>query len=54
MRMLRWIGENTRKVDCIQDKEICLKIGVTLIDEKMRENRLRWFGYSFKGERLMR
>ena len=35
MIMLRWISENTRK-DMIQNQEICLKIGVAPINEKMR------------------
>ena len=39
MRMLRWISGSTKK-DVIQNEEIRLKIGVTLIDEKTRENRL--------------
>ncbi len=42
MRMLRWINENTT-IDRIQNEEIRLNIGVTSIDEKMRESRLRWF-----------
>jgi len=37
MRMLWWISENTQK-DGIQNEEICLKIGVAPIDEKMRES----------------
>ena len=44
MRMLRWIRRNTRK-DRIQNKETHLKIGVTPIDEKTRENRLKQFAY---------
>ena len=28
-----------------QNKEICLNIGTTLIDDKTRESRLRWFGH---------
>ena len=43
MRMLKWISENTRK-DKIQNEEIRIKIRVAPIDEKMRENHLRWFG----------
>jgi len=42
MRMLRWMSGNTRK-DRIWNEEICLKIGVAPIDEKLREIRLRWF-----------
>jgi N12 class adenine-specific DNA methylase len=44
MRILRWISENTWK-DMIQNEEISLKIGVTPIDEKMRDSRLRWFDH---------
>ena len=44
MRMLRWISGNTWK-DRIQNEEIHLKIGVVPIDEKMREDCLRWFGH---------
>ena len=40
MRMLRWISRNTRKY-MIRNVEIRLKIGVTSINEKMRESRLR-------------
>ena len=53
MRMLRKTSGNTKK-DMIQNKEICLKIGV--IDEIMREtgSYLRWFGLViFSGGRLM-
>ena len=46
MRMLRKISGNTKK-DMIQNKEICLKIGV--IDEIMRETgkllKMVWFGH---------
>jgi hypothetical protein len=41
MRMLRWVSGNTR----FKNEEIRLKIGVTPIDEKMREDCLRWFGF---------
>ena len=44
MRMLRWISGNTRKYR-ISNEEIYLKIGVTPIDEKMRESCLRCFGH---------
>lgn len=42
--MLKWISENTRK-DKIQNEEIRKKIRVPPINEKMRENHLRWFGH---------
>lgn len=46
MRMLRKTSGNTKK-DMIQNKEICLKIGV--IDEIMRETgkllKMVWFGH---------
>jgi len=44
MRMLKWISENTCK-DKIQNEEIRIKIRVAPINEKMRENHLRWFGH---------
>lgn len=44
MRMLKWISENTWK-DKIQNEKICIKIRVAPIDEKMKENHLRWFGH---------
>jgi hypothetical protein len=44
LRMLRWISRNIRK-DRIRNEEIFLKIGMTPINEKMRENHLRWFGH---------
>ena len=42
MRILRWISGNEMN-DSIQNKEIRLKIGITLVDEKMRRSCLRWF-----------
>ena len=44
MRMLSWISWNTQK-DRIWNEEICLKIWVAPIDEKIRENCFRWFGH---------
>ena len=50
-RMLRWITENIRK-DRFQNEEICLKIGMTPINEKKR--RVTWDCLVIcKGERLM-
>ena len=42
--LLRWIIENTRK-DRIRNEEICLNIEMVHIDEKIRENQLRWYGH---------
>ena len=50
-RMLRWITENIRK-DRFQNEEICLKIGMTPINEK--KGRVTWDCLVIcKGERLM-
>ena len=44
MRMLKWINGYTQN-DRIRNEEIHLKIRIAPIDEKMRENHLRWFGH---------
>ncbi|KAK9088689.1 hypothetical protein Scep_027771 [Stephania cephalantha] len=44
MRMLRWMCGKTRK-DRIRNIEIQRQVGVTPIDTKIREGRLRWFGH---------
>ena len=41
MHMLRWICGNTMR-DKLRNEDIRIKIDVTSIKEKMRENRLRW------------
>ena len=41
MRMLRWMFSYTR-IDKIRNEVICT---IVPIEEKMRENRLRWFGH---------
>ena len=42
--MLRWMCSNTRR-DKVRNEDIRIKIGVACIEEKMRENRRRWFGH---------
>ena len=44
MRMFHWMCNNTRR-DKASNDDICIKIGVASIEEKMRENRLQWFGH---------
>jgi len=44
IRMLRWMCGNTRR-DKMRNEDILTKIGVASIEEKMRENCLRWFGH---------
>ena len=44
MCMLRWMCGNTRR-DKVRNEDIRTKIGVPSIEEKMRENRLRWSGH---------
>ena len=44
MCMLRWMCGNTRR-DKMRNEDIRTKIGVASIEEKMRENCLRWFSH---------
>jgi hypothetical protein len=44
MRMLPWICGHTGK-DRIRNDDIKDKLGVALIQEKLVQHRLRWFGY---------
>ncbi|KAF3622449.1 putative glycerol-3-phosphate dehydrogenase [NAD(+)]-like isoform X1 [Capsicum annuum] len=44
MRMLRWMCRLTRG-DRVQNETIREKVGVTPVENKMREVRLRWFGH---------
>ena len=44
MCMLHWMCDSMRR-DKVRNEDIHTKIGVASIEEKMRENRLRWFGH---------
>jgi len=44
MRMLRWMCGHTRP-DKIRNVDIWEKVGVAPMDDRMREERLRWFGH---------
>jgi hypothetical protein len=40
--MLRWICDNTRR-DRVRNDDIRERLGVTPVDEKLMQYRLRWF-----------
>ena len=44
MRMLRWMCGKTRK-DKVRNEHIRGLVGVAPIEDKIRENRLRWYGH---------
>ena len=44
MRKLRWIYGETRK-DRVRNEHIRERVGVAPIEDKLRENRLKWFGH---------
>jgi hypothetical protein len=44
MRMLRWICGHTRR-DRVQNDDIRERLGVTPVEEKLVQHRLRWFGH---------
>jgi hypothetical protein len=44
MRMLRWICGHTRR-DRVRNEDIRDRVGVTPIEEKLVQHRLRWFGH---------
>ena len=46
MRMLRWIYSKTKK-DRIRNDRIRTDLEIALIDVKLREHTLRWFGHVF-------
>jgi hypothetical protein len=44
MRMLRWICGHTRR-DRVRNDDICKRLGVAPVEEKLVQHRLRWFGH---------
>jgi hypothetical protein len=44
MRMLRWICGHTRR-DRVRNDDICERLGVAPVEEKLMEHHLRWFGH---------
>ncbi|KAI8572176.1 hypothetical protein RHMOL_Rhmol01G0177900 [Rhododendron molle] len=46
MRMLRWMCGKTRR-DRIRNEIVREMVGVAPIEEKLSENRLRWFGHVY-------
>jgi hypothetical protein len=44
MCMLRWICGHTRR-DRFWNDDICERLGVAPVEEKLVQHRLRWFGY---------
>jgi hypothetical protein len=42
--MLRWCGGHTRR-DRVRNDDIRDRVGVTPIEEKLIQHRLRWFGH---------
>jgi hypothetical protein len=44
MRMLRWICGHTRR-DQVRNDDICERLGVTPVEEKLMQHCLRWFGH---------
>jgi hypothetical protein len=47
MRMLRWMCGKTRR-DRVRNETVREIVGVAPIEEKLRENRLRWFGHVYR------
>ena len=44
IRMLRWMCGKTMKYK-VRNEDICRQVGIAPIEDKLRENRLRWFGH---------
>jgi hypothetical protein len=49
MRIFRWMSGVSRE-DRIRNEYVRDRIGVASIEDKMRENRLRWFGHVMRQE----
>lgn len=47
MRMLRWMFGKIRR-DMIRNETIREMVNVVLIEEKLRQNRLMWFGHIYR------
>jgi hypothetical protein len=44
MHMVRWICGHTRR-DQVRNDDICERLGVAPVEEKLVQHRLRWFGH---------
>jgi hypothetical protein len=44
IRILRWICDHTRR-DWVRNDDIRERLGVTPVEEKLVQHRLRWFGH---------
>jgi hypothetical protein len=44
MRMLRWIYGHTRR-DWVRDDNICERLRVAPVEQKLMQHHLRWFGH---------
>ena len=42
--MLRSMYDKTKK-EKVRNEDICCQVGIAPIEDKLRENRLRWFGH---------
>ncbi|KIH50643.1 hypothetical protein ANCDUO_19276 [Ancylostoma duodenale] len=49
MRMLRWMGGITQ-LDRISNQDVQQRFGVVAIADKLREERLRWFGHVLRAD----
>jgi nonsense-mediated mRNA decay protein 3 len=51
MRMLRWMSGLTKE-HRIRNEHVSGSIGIAYIVDKMRENRLKWFGHVMRWEEI--